>query len=261
MSSTGAWLWRTLVFLLYLFLLAPLLIIIVISFNDAPYLIFPPESWSFRWYEELLTTEAFVSGFQRSIILATLTTILALIIGVPAAWAISRFDFPGRGIFVAFFTMPLMVPGIILGLGMLLVFSRYDLTSTYPGLLAAHLVVTLPFVIRIVGTSMLTLAPEYEEAALSLGATPRQAFWRVTLPLVRPGLVAGSAIAFLTSFDEVVLTLFLVGTTMKTLPVEVFNYVQTRTDPLVAALSVVLVGFSIILVLVIERSAGLRKVL
>jgi putative spermidine/putrescine transport system permease protein len=261
MSTLGSWVWGTLIFLLYLFLLAPLLIIVVISFNDAAYLNFPPENWSFRWYEELFTTEAFVSGFRRSMILATLTTIFALAIGVPAAWAISRFDFPGRGVFVAFFTMPLMVPGIILGLGMLLVFSRFNLISTYPGLIAAHLVVTLPFVIRIVGTSMLTLAPEYEEAALSLGATPRQAFWHVTLPLVRPGIIAGSAIAFLTSFDEVVLTLFLVGTTKRTLPVEIFSYVQTRTDPLVAALSVVLVGFSIALVFVIERSSGLRKVL
>jgi putative spermidine/putrescine transport system permease protein len=259
--TAGSWLWRALVALLYLFLLGPLIIIIVVSFNRASYLSFPPEDWSFHWYGQLLDNDAFVSGFRVSVILALITTLVAVAIGLPAALAISRYQFPGRGIFITFFTLPLMVPGIVLGLGLLLVFSRINLTATYPGLLAAHLIVTVPYVIRTVGTSMITLAPEYEEAALSLGATPWRAFWRVTFPLVRPGVIAGAAIAFLVSFDEVVLTLFLVGPRLTTLPVEVFHYVEFRTDPQVAALSVVLVAISIGLVLVIERVAGLRRVL
>jgi putative spermidine/putrescine transport system permease protein len=259
--TAGSWLWRALIALLYLFLLGPLIIIIVVSFNRASYLSFPPEDWSFHWYGQLLDNDAFVSGFRVSVILALITTLVAVAIGLPAALAISRYQFPGRGIFITFFTLPLMVPGIVLGLGLLLVFSRINLTATYPGLLAAHLIVTVPYVIRTVGTSMITLAPEYEEAALSLGATPWRAFWRVTFPLVRPGVIAGAAIAFLVSFDEVVLTLFLVGPRLTTLPVEVFHYVEFRTDPQVAALSVVLVAISIGLVLVIERVAGLRRVL
>lgn len=259
--KVGAWLWRLLVFLLYLFLLSPIIIIVITSFNDASYLSFPPEQWSLRWYSALLDNEAFVRGFRVSFILAIGTTLLAIIIGLPAAIAISKFQFPGRGFFVGFFTMPLMVPGIVLGLGLLLVFSRYNLVATYPGLLAAHLVVTVPYVIRTVATSLLTMPKAYEEAALSLGATPFTAFRRITLPLISPGLIAGAAIAFIISFDEVVLTLFLVGPRLTTLPVEIFRYVQFSTDPQVAALSVVLIAISLLIVVVIERALGLRKTL
>lgn len=259
--KTGAWLWRALVVLLYLFLLSPIIIIVITSFNEASYLSFPPESWSLKWYATLLDNEAFVRGFRVSFTLAIGTTILAILVGLPAAIAITKYDFPGRGFFVAFFTMPLMVPGIVLGLGLLLVFSRYSLVATYPGLLAAHLVVTVPYIIRTVATNLLTLPKAYEEAAMSLGATPFAAFRRITLPLVTPGLIAGSAIAFIISFDEVVLTLFLVGPQLTTLPVEIFRYVEYNTDPQIAALSVVLIAISLIIVVVIERALGLRKTL
>ncbi|HEU5432530.1 MAG TPA: ABC transporter permease subunit, partial [Thermomicrobiales bacterium] len=135
------------------------------------------------------------------------------------------------------------------------------LTATYPGLFAAHLVVTTPFVLRTVSTGLVTLNRDVEEAAQSLGATPWKTFWRITFPLIAPSVIAGAAIAFLVSFDEVVLTLFLVGPRLTTLPVEVFQYVQFRTDPLVAALSVVLVAISVCGMLLIERVLGLRRVL
>jgi len=255
----GAGFWRVLVALLYLFLLGPLLIVLIISFDPNNYLSFPPQSFSFRWYLELLDNEAFVRGFRVSLILAAITTLVTTILAVPAALAVSRYRFRGAGFFVTFFTMPLMIPAIVLGLGLLLVLSPLRLTATYPGLLAAHIVVTLPFVVRTVATSLMTLAPEYEEAALSLGATPWRTFWRVTFPLIRPGVIAGAAIAFLVSFDEVVLTLFLVGPRLTTLPVEVFHYVEYRTDPQVAALSVVIVAISLAGVMLIERVLGLRR--
>src|SRR5699024_8238598 len=112
------------------------------------------------------------------------TTILTILLGIPAAIAITKYDFPGRGLFIAFSTMPLMVPAIVLGLGLLLVFSNFELIATYQGLLAAHLTITLPYVIRTTATSLMTLPSTYEEAALSLGATPWTAFRRVTLPLI-----------------------------------------------------------------------------
>lgn len=257
----GSWLWRLLIALLYLFLLGPLIVIVIVSFNAEAYLSFPPRQWSLHWYGDLLGNAAFVEGFRVSLLLATATTVVAIAIGVPAAFAISRYRFRGRALLVSFFTLPLMVPGVVLGLGLLLVFSRLRLTATYPGLLAAHLVITVPFVIRTVATSLATVVLDYEEAAQSLGATPWRVFWRITLPLVMPGIVAGAAIAFIVSFDEVVLTLFLIGPRLTTLPVEVFNYVQFRTDPLVAALSVVLVAISVLGVVLIERALGLRRVL
>lgn len=255
----GGGLWRILVALLYLFLLGPLLIVLIISFDPNNYLSFPPQSLSFRWYLELLDNQAFVRGFRVSLILASVTTIITTLLSVPAAVAVSRYRFRGTGFFVTFFTMPLMIPAIVLGLGLLLVLSPLRLTATYPGLIVAHIIVTLPFVVRTVATNLMTLAPEYEEAALSLGATPWRTFWRVTLPLIRPGVIAGAAIAFLVSFDEVVLTLFLVGPRLTTLPVEVFHYVEYRTDPQVAALSVVIVAISLAGVMLIERVLGLRR--
>ena len=257
----GSLLWRLLVSLLYLFLLGPLIVIVIVSFNAESFLSFPPQHWSLRWYGDLLLNDAFVRGFRVSLVLATATTLVAIAIGVPAAIALSRHRFPGRDLLINFFTLPLMVPGVVLGLGLLLVLSRLRLTATYPGLLAAYLVITLPYVIRTVATSLSTVVVDYEEAAQSLGATPWRVFWRITLPLITPGIVAGAAIAFLVSFDEVVLTLFLIGPRLTTLPVEVFNYVQFRTDPLVAALSVVLVAISVTGVVLIERALGLRRVL
>jgi putative spermidine/putrescine transport system permease protein len=260
-GGIGVWLWRLLIVLLYLFLLAPLIIIVVVSFNAESYLSFPPPSWSLRWYGALLGNAEFVDGFKVSVVLGAITMVGAVAIGVPAALAVTRYRFPGRDLFVTFFTLPLMVPGVILGLGLLLVLSRMRLTATYPGLFAAHLVVTTPFVVRTVSTGLATLNRDVEEAAQSLGATPWKTFWRITFPLIAPSVVAGAAIAFLVSFDEVVLTLFLVGPRLTTLPVEVFKYVQFRTDPLVAALSVVLVAISIGGMVLIERVLGLRRVL
>jgi putative spermidine/putrescine transport system permease protein len=257
----GVWLWRLLIALLYLFLLGPLIVILIVSFNAEAYLSFPPEQWSVHWYGDLLANAAFIEGFRVSLVLASATTLAATAIGVPAALAISRHQFRGRELLIGFFTVPLMVPGVVLGLGLLLVFSRLRLTATYPGLLAAHLIITVPFVIRTVATSLSTVVLDYEEAAQSLGATPWRVFWRITLPLIMPGIIAGAAIAFIVSFDEVVLTLFLIGPRLTTLPVEVFNYVEFRTDPLVAALSVVLVAISIVFVVLIERALGLRRAL
>jgi putative spermidine/putrescine transport system permease protein len=127
--------------------------------------------------------------------------------------------------------------------------------------MAGHLLVTLPYVIRTTATSLQTLVPKYEEAALSLGARPWQVFRRITLPLIRPGGIAGAALAFLVSFDEVVISLFLVGPRLTTLPVEVFRYVRDRADPQAAALSVVLIALSVGVVLLVERALGLRRML
>ncbi|HET7094138.1 MAG TPA: ABC transporter permease subunit, partial [Thermomicrobiales bacterium] len=170
-SGIGVWLWRLLIVLLYLFLLSPLIIIVLVSFNAESYLSFPPPQWSLRWYGELLANADFVNGFKVSVVLAAITMVGATAIGVPAALAVTRYRFPGRDLFVTFFTLPLMVPGVILGLGLLLVLSRLRLTATYPGLFAAHLVVTTPFVIRTVSTGLVTLNRDVEEAAQSLGAT------------------------------------------------------------------------------------------
>jgi len=156
-------------------------------------------------------------------------------------------------------TAPLLLPSSVLGLAILLVFGRLELLGTFTGLVIAHLIVTTPYVIRIMITAFSTLPPSVEEAATMLGASPFTVFRRITLPLMMPGLVASAALSFLLSFDEVVISLFITGPRMTTLPVEIFNYVESRTDPMTASISVVLIAATLLIIFVIERTLGLSR--
>ena len=186
-------------------------------------------------------------------------TCLSLGFGLPAAWALTRLDFPGRGFLRAFVLAPLILPTIVLGLGILMVFTRLGLTATYPGLILAHLTITLPFATRILQTTLGNLGVEVEHAAMTLGARPFQAFRYITLPRLVPGLIAAGAISAILSFDEVVISLFIVGPRLSTLPVEIYRYVNERTDPMVAVLAVLLIAISLSIVLIVERSVGFAR--
>jgi putative spermidine/putrescine transport system permease protein len=261
MNPVGRWATGLGLVLLYLFLLAPILVVFAMSFSDDAFLAFPPESWGLRWYRTLFTNESFLAAFRVSVAVGLVVMLISLAAGVPAAYAIARYRFPGRDALYGFFTAPLLLPSIVLGIAILLVFFRLALTATYGGLVLAHLVVTLPYVIRIVTTALGALAQDLEDAAASLGATPWRVFRRVTLPLVLPGLLAAGALAFLVSFDEVVISLFVVGPRLTTLPIAIFRYVQFRTDPQVAALSVVLILATMAIVVLVERTVGFMRAL
>lgn len=250
---------RLLVLALYIFLLAPLLIVIPLSFSNDQFLVFPPESWGIKWYVAMFQNEKFVRALGVSVGLATVVTAISLAAGIPAAYALKRFEFRGREALAALFTAPLLLPSIVLGLAVLLVFVRWRLLGTYTGLTLAHLLVTTPYVIRIMLTAFSTLPPSVEEAATMLGASPLTVFRRVTLPLMLPGLVASAALSFLMSFDEVVLSLFVTGPRLRTLPVEIFDYVESRTDPMTAAVSVALIVVTMAIIIVIERTLGLSR--
>ncbi|MEO3433722.1 ABC transporter permease [Inquilinus sp. CAU 1745] len=257
-NSIGA---RLLVGLLFIFLLAPVLLVFPMSFSGDPYLSFPPSSWSLRWYQELPTNSVLVGAFWTSLSLAAVVTLLSLAIAIPAAYAITRISFPGREPLFALFTAPLLLPTIVLGLAILIVFVEINLVATFHGLILAHLVITLPYALRVLATALGTLPPSVEEAASTLGAHSLTVFRRITLPLMTPGIVAASALCFLVSFDEVVISLFVVGPSITTLPVELYRYVDTRSDPLVAAASVFLIVGTIGIIMIVERSMGLNKAL
>ncbi|WP_139973639.1 MULTISPECIES: ABC transporter permease [Brucella/Ochrobactrum group] len=250
---------RVTVGLLYLFLLAPILVVVPLSFSNDNYLTFPPQSWGVRWYAEMLHHETLIQAFWISLGIASVVTVLSLLAGIPAAYAIRRYQFRGREAVLNLFTAPLLLPSIVLGLAILLVFVRLELLGTFTGLVIAHLIVTTPYVIRIMITAFSTLPPSVEEAATMLGASPFTVFRRITLPLMMPGLVASAALSFLLSFDEVVISLFITGPRMTTLPVEIFNYVESRTDPMTASISVVLIAATLLIVFVIERTLGLSR--
>lgn len=254
-----SWPMRILVLVLFLYLLAPVILVFPISFSGDQVLQFPPSFWSTRWYTALFQNTVMLKAFWTSLTLAAVVTILSIVIAVPAAWTMTRTSFFGKEFLFNLFTAPLLLPTIVLGLAILIVFASFGLLATMQGLVLAHLVVTLPYALRVLAVSLGTQDRACEEAARTLGAKPLTVFFRVTLPMLTPGIVAASALCFLVSFDEVVITLFLTGPRISTLPVELYNYVFNQADPLVAAASVLLILLTLGVIMIVERTMGLGK--
>ncbi len=250
---------RALIVLLFLFLLGPVVLVFPMSFSADRVLAWPPSGFSWRWYEALWQEAGLIEAARNSLLLATAVTVIALGVAMPAALAIARGSFPGRDALMALLTAPLLLPSIVLALALLIVFVGYGLVGSWLGLALAHLLIALPYALRVLSTALSTLPASVEEAAASLGAPPAAVFWRVTLPLMAPGVVAAAAIVFLVSFDEVVISLFVVGPRLTTLPVAMFRYVESRTDPLVAAASALLVILTLAIVIILDRAVGLRR--
>ena len=246
-------------FLIYAFVFLPLLLVMVLSFSDDTFLKFPPSGWSLRWYRALLSDSKFLAAAGVSLTVALIVVAISLIVGVPAAIALARRRLPLSGAIETLLLAPLILPTIVIGLSILLVFSQVRLSASYPGLVLAHLAITLPFTVRILTTTLRTLPPDIEAAAGTLGAGPWSTFRLVTLPLMAPGIMAAAALAFILSFDEVVISLFVAGPRLTTLPVEIYRYVHERTDPFVSAVSVVLILLTMLVVVLVERSVGLMK--
>ncbi|GAA2190427.1 ABC transporter permease [Leucobacter alluvii] len=251
---------RIIVTIVYLFLLAPIIAVVIISFNDSKSLAIEFGAPSFEWYQSILENTDLMDGARVSLITAVITAVVVLLLGVPVALAIARYEFPGKAAVSGFFLSPLLVPGVVLGLGLLLVFQPVGLVGTYPGIVLAHFGVTVPYVIRTTLSSLTTSDMRCEEAARVHGANSFTTFRRVTLPIIAPGILAGGVMAFIISFDEAVISLFVAGSGHTTLPVEMFRYLQYRSDPGLAALSAILIALSVVIVLIIERAVGLRKV-
>jgi putative spermidine/putrescine transport system permease protein len=243
----------------YAFLLAPLVLVAVMSLSDDPYLTFPPHGFSARWYVALAHNAAMLEAARVSVLLAFVVTLAALAVGIPAAFALARGAAPAAvGMALS---APLLLPTLVIGLGLLMVLQPLGLVATWPGLALAHLVIVLPFVVRLMSTSFAAVPPAVAEAAATLGAPPWRCFLRVTLPMVMPGVLAAATLAFLVSFDETVISLFMVGPNLTTLPIALFRYTESRTDPLVAALAVVLIVLTAAAVLAVDRLVGFTRAL
>lgn len=244
---------------IYLFLLAPIIAVFFISFNGSSSLSIDLGEPSFQWYQKMLENDAFIEGAKVSFITAVIEAVVVILIGVPIALAIARYEFRGKSAVAGLFLAPLLVPTIVLGLGLLLVFQPIGLTGTYLGIVIAHFGITVPYVIRTTLMSLTTSDVSCEEAAKVHGANAFTTFRRVTLPIISPGLIAGAVMAFIISFDEAVISLFVAGSGRITLPVEMFRFLQYRADPEIAALSVILIAISVVIVIIVERAVGLRK--
>jgi putative spermidine/putrescine transport system permease protein len=243
----------------YTFVLAPIVVVLLASFTAAEYTSFPPEGLSLRWYAEIPRHPEFWESFRVSLLVAAVTGLLATALGTLAALALVRHRFRGRDLAGALFLSPLMLPSLILGAALLQFYTRVGITRTPLALVAGHLVITVPYVVRLVSASLAGLDETLERAALNLGASPWQAFRLVTLPLIAPGVLAGAAFATIVSFDDVSVALFLASPRAVTLPVRIFTYIEQTFDPLVTAVCSVLILLAAAAVVVIERSLGLAR--
>jgi putative spermidine/putrescine transport system permease protein len=245
--------------IVYALILAPIIVVVTLAFSADNYIVFPPSGFSPRWFALLASNAPLLAALRLSITIATVVALLSLAIGVPAALALSKARFRGRETVRAVFLAPLLLPTLITGLALLIFFTPLRLTATVAGLAFGHMTITLPFVVRMMTTALATLPPDIEAAAATLGASPWRVIRRVTLPLAAPGLIACAALSFLLSFDETVISLFVAGPRAATLPVEMVRYVESRTDPLIAAPSTALIAGSLIVVVLVERLVGVAR--
>ena len=243
------------------FLMAPTLVVVPMSFTASNALTFPPEGFSTRWYEKMVTDPQWSTGFVNSAQVASLTAVLATTLGTLAALGTVRGRFPGRSAVNALILSPLIVPVIIIAIGMFSVFVSWKIAGSIVGLVLAHTALAMPFVIVNVATSLRTIDRNLELAAQSLGAGPIRTFRRITLPLILPGVLAGGLFAFITSWDEVVVSIFLTSARFRTLPAEMWEQVRQVVDPTVAAVSTSLLAVTttlLVLAFVVRRQAPVQ---
>jgi putative spermidine/putrescine transport system permease protein len=243
------------------FMLAPLLIVCVVAFTPENTLSIPTTHLSLRWFKAVFAHSDFVQSFQNSLYLALLSATLATVIAVPAGLAIARHSFRGRDVLNGLFLSPLIIPHLVLGVALLRTFSLIGATGSFVWLALAHVVVITPYALRLVLASVEGSDRSAEQAALSLGASQATVFRRITLPMILPGVTGGWLLAFINSFDEVTMSIFVTAPSTITLPVRMYMYATESIDPLMAAVSALMVAVTALAMLVLDRIYGLDKIL
>lgn len=246
--------------LFVIFILAPLVMVIAVSFTDKGYLSLPTDGLSLRWFRAILDNPDFIDAFWMSVWLAFISASIAVIIAVPAALAIARIKFHGRDVIAAFLLSPLMIPHLVLGVAFLQFYSSIGLGGSFYGLAAAHVILITPYALRLALASATGLSTDAEHAALTLGANKFIVFRKITLPLILPGVAGGWLLSFITSFDELTMSVFVASPTTQTLPVRMYHHITQTIDPLIASISTVLIVLTFALMMILDRFYGLDKV-
>jgi len=247
--------------LLSLFLLAPIIVVIVAGFTAGDFIMFPPSGFSLKWFEKVLRDPDFIRPLWNSLRLGVAATLVSTLLAVPAAIALIRGALPGRRAIETFLLAPLTVPTIILAVGLLFFAARIGLTSSFAALLAGHVVITVPYMLRTVLGVYAGMNREVEQAAQVLGARPWQVTWLITLPEIRPGVIAGAIFSFLMSFDEVAVALLLTNSDTTTLPVSILSYLVYNYDPAVAAISTIQIAIVVVALVLLERLFGVKNLM
>ncbi|MDR2113517.1 MAG: ABC transporter permease [Candidatus Accumulibacter sp.] len=243
---------RLLCGLVLAFLMLPVLVIAPLSFNADSFLLYPMSGFSLKWYEDFFTSEVWRQALVNSGIVSPCATLLAMLLGTPAAVGLARVDFPGKALLNAILISPMVVPVVIVGVATYLVFAPIGLSGSYIGLILVHAALGAPFVVTTVSATLQGFDFNLARAAASLGANPLTAFRKVTLPLVAPGVISGGLFAFATSFDEVVVTLFLAGPEQSTLPRQMFAGIRENISPTIAAVATLLTVLSTLMLVTLE---------
>lgn len=245
--------------MVFLFLIGPFIMIFLTSFSTDSIMKFPPEGFTLAWYEKALGIRMFRTTFWISLKTGLAATATALLLGVPVAYANIRYNYRGKGIVELLFASPAIVPGMIVGFALLRYFVYVSDMPIIMGLYLGHTAILLPYTVRVVSSSLRNFDADVEQAAVSLGSSPFHAFFAVVLPNIRAGLVAAFILAFITSFNNVPVSLFLTGPGVATLPIQMLSYMEYYYDPTISALSSIIIVITIIIVQSAEKLLGISK--
>lgn len=250
-----------LVVLLLAFVLLPVVVVTIASFNEKAILTFPPESYSLKWFARVFSYPDFREGFKASVVVTLCSSFIALVVGCGLSIVVKRCEFVGKSTLLAILHAPLVVPHFTLGLGLLILVSQISMSRSYGVVILCHVMLVLPFVLRSVYVSMENLDVRLEHAAASLGASPLKVMFSITIPLLAPGLFGGWLFAAIMSFSEFTASLFVTTQATQTLPVAMYNYVREFADPTLAALSVVYIAVTATVLVFANYFMGLGKIL
>ena len=243
------------------FMLAPLVIVCLVAFTPEETLTIPTTSFSLRWFDQVLHHPDFVQSFWNSLGLAVSAASISTALAVPAAIALVRYEIPGRGALQALFLSPLIIPHLVLGVAMLRMFSLVGGQGSFGWLIFAHALVVMPYTMRLVMAALIGFDRSAEHAAYSLGASNATVFRRITLPMILPGITGGWLLAFINSFDELTMSIFVVSPSTVTLPVRMYMYATESLDPMMAAVSALIVFVTLGLMLLLDKVYGLDRIL
>lgn len=254
---------RIFAFAVLAFLVAPIFVVFPLSFTAGQLLVFPLPGWSLQWYREFFTSPLWTGALLNSLFIGIVTTIVATVLGTMAALGLHGARFRLKPFIMALLVTPIAVPVVIIAVSAFYFFAAVNLVGTYVGLILAHVALALPFVVITVSATLQGFDPNLPRAAASLGASPLRTLRTVTLPIIAPGVASGSVFAFVTSFDELVIALFIASPQQRTLPRQIFSGVSENISPTITAAAVVLLMVSVVLMLVMEwlraRSERMRR--
>ena len=246
--------------LISIFLIAPMIIVVIISFSSAQFLTFPPPGISLQWYNKLFGLPVWTESLNTSLKIMIASSILATFMGTSAAFALARYEFPGKSLIMALIMAPLIVPMIIIAAALLGAYRSWELLGTYTGLILAHAAVSTPYVVFTVLGSLRMVDSRLDDAALTLGATRFVAFRRVTLPLILPAVLSGMLFSMVLSFDELIISIFVSSPLVRPVAVQMWSDVRGDTDPTIAAIGTLLLAFSLVILLLEAAVRRMRRV-